>query len=867
MTAKQQEIHDGLKAIGPEIAAFYSDGIDLLKLDLKTKPYLLGHLAREIESGFRDILVNKDSGNPELCDCCSKPLHRKIGHKESIIKALGLENETKFTKQWYKIAKQFPKYAHRHGAWKPPREQTTFDQAWGQFEDILDFLVGNYYALADRLDVILNMEKPSKEALGTLHNLFSLEARTHYFFSNLKHRGWLIPLEKESYFDASKNPEPVEVENKPDHFWTPQWNALYYLDEVAQQNLSSPDAETSETLVRIVDGICSHTTPSGDRINNYYTDYITLKVICTLPKEYLKDNHFQFVESIVRSESSGLMGGNYDKFIERLIELDDKDLLMKGVKTLLKYRVLENSFEAVHSIFEDYDLKRLLSDYKEQLIPALGLDLLKLGIKKIDEIISIYDYAFNTITISTIEDNRQTYSTERYECQLTYLVRDTLEAVSSGEIADTLKDFLDREHPIFKRLAIHTIRMRYDDFKDVFWSLEENPLSFKFAKHETYELLKQHSENFDAIEVDLVIDWISSQQYYTDEEHNKDPKEAESYAARCKREWLTALPNGSEPVRKLTEELELIDNSKIKHPGYTSYSSGLVSGEISPISEDDLSVKSIEEVIEYYYEFKEQDHEFLGPSVSGLIHAFSLVVRKNSEKYIKNCHLIEQAPFPIQEAWMQGLLESRRSDNKGFDCEEVLETLNSIIEQPNFWKTSDNGNQKVCSFIKNILSFFMEGLSGRDKTFQINELPAVKRIILTIYRHDNCPVSNHQDISMTFINSSKGKLYLCFFMYSLTKIEHSENQQWDRDIKDIVSERVESGKNDPLLFHAIGRCLPNIHYLDQEWLLSSFDKLFPIGSADNWQAAIAGYFSNYPDQTKRILSYSLMVVTLRRHWK
>jgi len=50
LESKQLEIYKGLKDIGPEMSAFYLDSIEILKSDnLETKPYLLAHIAREIE--------------------------------------------------------------------------------------------------------------------------------------------------------------------------------------------------------------------------------------------------------------------------------------------------------------------------------------------------------------------------------------------------------------------------------------------------------------------------------------------------------------------------------------------------------------------------------------------------------------------------------------------------------------------------------------------------------------------------------------------------------------------------------------------------------------------------------------------------
>ena len=67
LDVRQHDIHRNLRSIGEEIAAFYLDGLKILHDgNLQTAASLLGHLAKEIDSGLKDLLPTKEDTNA-LC--------------------------------------------------------------------------------------------------------------------------------------------------------------------------------------------------------------------------------------------------------------------------------------------------------------------------------------------------------------------------------------------------------------------------------------------------------------------------------------------------------------------------------------------------------------------------------------------------------------------------------------------------------------------------------------------------------------------------------------------------------------------------------------------------------------------------------
>ena len=60
LSDKELAIYKGLREIGEEIASFFLDGVRLMDDgNYLTRANILGHLAREIDSGLRDFLSRK----------------------------------------------------------------------------------------------------------------------------------------------------------------------------------------------------------------------------------------------------------------------------------------------------------------------------------------------------------------------------------------------------------------------------------------------------------------------------------------------------------------------------------------------------------------------------------------------------------------------------------------------------------------------------------------------------------------------------------------------------------------------------------------------------------------------------------------
>ena len=65
---------------------------------------------------------------------------------------------------------------------------------------------------------------------------------------------------------------------------------------------------------------------------------------------------------------------------------------------------------------------------------------------------------------------------DKYQCQITYLLRDTLLILDTANIITFIQKYIKHKHDIFRRVAIYIINNKYDDLSSIFWDIDYNPI-------------------------------------------------------------------------------------------------------------------------------------------------------------------------------------------------------------------------------------------------------------------------------------------------------------------------------------------------------------------------------------------------------
>ena len=870
MTPRQNKIYRNLQDIGPEIAAFYRDGVKILQnKEIETAANLLAHIAREIDGGLREVLAEEkeeeleftihtpddetltfekrkednikfDINTPGIV----KLTYKKIAkHKSSILQSLGINEPSPIAERWIEVTRQFHKFAHRHGPWRAPRSREEFEHLWYNFEEVLADLVGSYLKLLNRVDRILTYKEPTKEIIGTLSHLLESDARQAYFFRELKHPAWLEPLKKAGWFDPEKNPLPYESPDTPGYDRIPIWYALEYVETIANHPERSVDL-----LVDIVDAIVDYTNDTGKSIENDSTSRRLIKIIGTLPIDRIGRKHITFMSTALKHGWVSREIG--ETILPKFLKEGKKRLTLDLLKVMLDAKVVNRQ---IRPVMEEHWLKEAIKQQEQAISKLCGLEAAQIGLEQIRTLVDEGVYSFDFI--ERIETDSSYGPQQHYNELLVSFTSRLFHLASPDTIAETVKSLLkesvavSRNHQdekgslaVFGRIALNIITHHYNDLKGLFWEWEGNPLEKYELKPQLYQLIQTHCLNFNKGEIDQILHWIESDQYYTvllAEDSEKGAKAAAIY----KREWLTALlATGNEKVITAYRHYEQINPVKIESPGL-SRSIRIGYEEMSVMKAAELSKMSNAEIAQYLND--SQEKQFWADSIHGLVKTLRECVEANPQRFTDDLQPFQGVRYQYQHSILSGLRNAWR-DKREFDWSALFKFIDQILLSEQFWTEHFEEPYNYRNWILSTTAdLIAEGTRDDKYAFDAQLLPTAEKILMVLVEHTEPSVSTLKDLRFDVLNSLRGSVFSAMVHYALRYARINNPKQvsrWPQTIRKDFTKRLDRSLEPSLEFSfTLGNYLPNLLYLDKEWVVDNIDRIFPRQDESHWEAAFSGY--------------------------
>ena len=776
MSPRQAEIYRNLEAIGPEISAFYLSGVKVLQnKDIETSSYLLAHIAREIEGGLRDVL-SRDQEKRQIQGQLKKAdlghFSERRGHIASILAALGIDDlGDPLAKRWISVAIQFHKFAHRHGAWEAPRAKEVFVPLWHEFEEVLMDLVGNHFNFLNRVDRLLDYEKPTKEIIKTLPYLLASEVRYAYFFNKLDSPVWLKDLRDTGWFDPKNRSTRPDGPDQSEYYRSSVWHALKYVEKVATHTQESPCEETVNILADIVNTIVDYINDIGESIASDHTDWRVIQILCALPIERIEPRHITFIGVALKSRVGATLVHSAigETVLPKLLDGGAKELTLVLLEDMLDAKVIHGN---IRTVMDEYWLWDSLQKNEQVIEKLCGIETVRIAYNRIRTLINDGAYSFNVI--SKIDNALSDYPHRRYAELLVGFIAGLLRSIKfDNSIEKIVKKLLQeglavncdeplkrKARSIFGRIALNAITHRYEDLKHLFWDWQGNPLNETFLKPEIYQLLQANCLVFDEGEIDRVLHWIESQQ---DMEVTEGDDIRTKQVAYRKREWLSALlETGNAEILSAYQKYEQINPAKLENPG-SLFNVEIWSGRSSPLTVEELSALSNTQIAEYLVEFKEQEVivRRTDPTEEGLARTLKECVGTNPQRFTDDLQSFQEVKNFYQHSLLYGFLDAWR-DKKDFDWAALLDFIHQLVSSERFWDEQYETGLNYRDWVLSVVADLVTAGTKNDKyAFDVQLLPLAEEILLILVggnvESEGVVTAGHTvDLPLTFLEFSQG---------------------------------------------------------------------------------------------------------------
>jgi|GEM_PF-5793675 hypothetical protein len=737
-----------------------------------------------------------------------------------------------------------------------------------------------FYYMALEIDDLIKLEEIDDFQFNQLSKLIKVKSLRTYFYRNLENPFWFIPLIKNNNFSVLSEPS-----SNNQNLFEEQFYICEYLQKVAQ---TFPKEVTEIIKKANTDSprILSKFVEIGIILPTNYTSKLVVDV-----KKWTRSRIFNFDDfspTIIKWFEHFVKDNKYDAAL-RLLNI------LTIPKKQRPNRVRDKEIESVIGkernkavpVIEYYWFKGMLTDGIKPLFKVKPFEVISILTASLEQMIKIeYNYRKPVDDLSfiwrvTIEDSEQNYDLYDPKESLLVALRNFLETTvkdNPSNIFLILQNFLKHKYSIFKRIAIHVLRLNHHTFKDEIGKIIHNKeLLFNGElAHEYYLLLKEIFDKLDPTDRQFIIKSIISYNYEdktNDFELNEEQKKYISFdRLRFFEPYLEGEDKGFYKSLKDGFPDEKISDTVISRE--SSF------GERAPLSASELESKDDDKLFLYLKDFNNAKGEN-SPTVEGLARIFGVIVKENPERFLKTKLDFILDLKPNYAYWFTSQITDIWKTGQYYNVEEILSLFSRLMHYENLpkqftdeWGTNYNGVRS------RILDAIQSAIRVNQKDFPIEYKEKIWEIIEYLcYYGANSQDSQYRksndeglDPFTLSLNSIRGAAMYTLIDYALwyaynTKDQHTgehPNRMEDRVIN-LLETKLDKNKDNSLDVHStFGFFIANLAYLNFDWLKNNLDKIFPE-QKEYWDAALSSYFYSsqfYPEifellkpQFERALNY------------
>lgn len=731
----------------------------------------------------------------------------------------------------------------------------------------------SFYTRAVCLDVLKKQRNPTPELAKILcSSLKAVEAHSRYFFDQLDNPVWFPHLVKQGVFD--KPPELIKTDRG---MIMPYWEATGYLIRMA----SVYSDEIAE--------IASHIKTENFRIYEQFTKAAlemparAAAIIAWAAIDWLAvPNQFFLVDHCGELVVHLAAGGEWNAAValcQALIETT-----VSPVPETMK----DNPYFKPHSRFKHdiYEVER----FTRNRIPSLAdtrfeevIDLLEGQLVKTmssDQSDPKYSYWRHAVA-----DSSQNIGHGECKDVLMEAIRDLLcdwSGRDATRVVPILRRYIQHGCSIFRRIALYVIQVN----KQVYTELAQQLLMSRMLLYDTtihHEYMHLLHNCFDLLTTDQqnqLVAWI------LEGPGKKEDLSKERHEMRKNfwiRDRLHMIKQHISP--DLISRLESLNKQfgEPEHPDFLMYTTSWW-GSVSPLTQTQVEEMPDDELIEFLKTFA-SGRGLHDATSEGLSDAIKSAVVSNPARFA------QLAPQMIDErikasyvyALLSGL-ETAWKDGKNFEWEPVIRLCESLLSRTQISKldsvqdSSEEDSIKWVHIPGTVADLLEEGLKHDEHAIPPEFLPRVKELIFRLAEDPHPTPEEEKDMvtsgnwsaATLSLNCNRGKAMHALINYALryVRVRKAEKdgkdpfpngRRMEPDVNRVLDNKLDKTKDPSLVVHSVfGWYLPNLLYLDRQWLGESLPRIFPSEpeASEYWEAAwdsYVGYVSHFHSDVYRLL--------------
>lgn len=726
--------------------------------------------------------------------------------------------------------------------------------------------------------------------------LYGREGSTEYayFFNQLSKPDWINPLNELGYFKR-----PPSADSKPFY-----WAESKYLLRMLEHESGSESGEIADQVAAIAaelpptanESVHEDFTQAAMKMPPHLADQWALKEIAWLrgqPKLYRSLAHYlgQLIEYLA---ANGFADTALSLAVELLaISVDPKlfDKLAEEEANPPDDEELFFPYTPEPQIkFEEYTYEEILSKRIPGLVKFHGMATFRALCDLLDDAITYSrrpdeDSDYSRFARPTIEDDENDVHID-VKYALTGALRDSAMSIIESDLSmvHTVLDHLDSDKlkrwSYFQRLALYLVKRSPNASADLIsqYLVNRDLFDSYHCEIEYWDLAKARFGDLSNSDQTTIIDWMlgseKEQQQSIGERYKEWHKEEASNEQMIDfmHEWFrdTFVPIKEflpQNLQKRFVEAEAKMGPWQSPDSLPGQVSGGWVGPTSPVSRDEISDLSVEELIDFLH-FWEPSEGWMSSSRDGLARLLSVVVGAEPDKYSPEIKTFIAEKAPLHPVYIRGFIEgffAAAKDDRYLDWEKVLLLCRWIMDQDREFPKSipttesiDDLEERDWGYTRRRVAALLEqGLREKENAGIAFEMRDMVWSILKDLAGDPDPDSEREidkeswgDPADLAINSVRGEAMHSIMFYIMWTLRHTNNPK-ESKVSNITLEAFElfdyhldlEAETSLAIRSVFGRWLPYLITWDSSWVKKHRSAILPTDPKlqDYWDAVWGTY--------------------------